>query len=53
MALYCYQCDSAVQTDCMEEFDHAHKDQLTVKSSECTVDASKYCIKTTGVWGGG
>ncbi|KAK2180132.1 hypothetical protein NP493_458g03080 [Ridgeia piscesae] len=52
MALYCYQCDSAVQTDCMEEFDHAHKDQLTVKSSECTVDASKYCIKTTGVWGG-
>ncbi|KAI0222034.1 hypothetical protein LSAT2_026711 [Lamellibrachia satsuma] len=50
--LHCYQCDSAVDTDCMEEFDHAHKDQLTVKSSDCKVDASEYCIKTTGVWGG-
>ena len=51
-ALHCYQCDSAIDTDCMEEFDHAHKDQLTVQSSECKVDASEHCIKTTGVWGG-
>lgn len=52
VALHCYQCHSAVDTDCMEEFDHAHKDLLTVKSSECKVDAPNYCIKTTGVWGG-
>ena len=50
--LSCYQCDSNEDADCTEYFDHEHYTDLTVRSTECTVDAAKYCIKTTGVWGG-
>lgn len=50
--LQCYQCDSSVDPDCKENFDWEHLDQLTIRPTQCTVDAAKYCIKTTGVWGG-
>ena len=50
--LNCYQCDSNDNPDCTEYFDHDHTSTLTVRSTECSVDASEYCIKTTGVWGG-
>ena len=50
--LKCYQCDSTKDSDCREVFDHKHVDIITVKSTECTVDSAKFCIKTTGVWGG-
>jgi hypothetical protein len=50
--LMCYQCDSAKDADCKENFDWDHLDSLTIQPTECTVDQAKYCIKTTGVWGG-
>jgi len=52
VALNCYQCDSNTEADCQEFFDHAHQNSLTIKPTQCSVDASKFCIKTTGVWGG-
>jgi len=52
LGLNCYQCSSDVDPDCKEDFDWAHLDTLTIKSTLCTVDQAKYCIKTTGVWGG-
>ena len=51
-ALSCYGCDSKNDPDCKEFFDHENINSLTVKSTECQVDAAQYCIKTTGVWGG-
>ena len=51
-ALSCYQCDSKVDPDCKENFDHSNRDTLTIKSGECQVDAAEFCVKTTGVWGG-
>jgi len=50
--LGCYQCESTEEPDCKEYFDHSNIDSITIRSEECTVDAAKYCIKTTGVWGG-
>lgn len=50
--LQCYQCDSSVDPDCKENFDWEHLDQITIRPTECTVDAARYCVKTTGVWGG-
>jgi hypothetical protein len=52
LTLNCYQCNSAVDPDCTEKFDTSHISSLTVKPEPCTVEAAKYCIKTTGVWGG-
>ncbi len=52
LGMQCYQCDSNTNPDCTEWFDHDHKDTLTVRSTECEVDSSKFCVKTTGVWGG-
>ena len=52
LALSCYQCESTEEPDCKEYFDHANIDTITIRSEECTVDAAKFCIKTTGVWGG-
>ena len=51
-SLSCYQCDSKIHSDCIEDFDHSHRSSLTIKSTECDVDAAEYCVKTTGVWGG-
>ena len=50
--LNCYQCDSNTNPDCTEFFDHDNVHTLTIRSTECKVDASEFCIKTTGVWGG-
>ena len=50
--LSCYQCNSRVDSDCIEDFDHDNQDTLTIKSEECRVDAAEFCVKTTGVWGG-
>jgi len=52
LSVNCYQCDSNNDPDCTEQFDTENIDSLTVRSSECTVDAASYCIKTTGVYGG-
>ena len=51
-ALHCYQCDSKTNPDCKEYFDHGNIDQLSVKPTECGVDAAEYCVKTSGAWGG-
>jgi len=51
-SINCYQCDSNNDPDCTEQFDNENIESLTVRSTECTVDAAKYCIKTTGVYGG-
>lgn len=52
LAISCYQCNSKTDPDCKEFFDHSTRNTLTVKSTECSVDAAEFCIKTTGVWGG-
>lgn len=52
LGLDCYQCSSAVDPDCKEDFDWEHFNMLTIKPTKCEVDQARYCIKTTGVWGG-
>lgn len=52
LCMNCYQCDSRDHPDCKENFDFANLDSVTIQSTECTVDAARYCVKTTGVWGG-
>ena len=44
-SLNCYQCDSNTNPDCTEFFDHDNVDTLTIRSTECKVDASEFCIK--------
>lgn len=52
LGMSCYQCDSRNDPDCKEFFDHANLASMIIRPLECKVDASEYCVKTTGVWGG-
>ena len=47
----CYQCESTDHPDCKEYFE-SDFGSIAIQPEECTVDASAYCVKTTGVWGG-
>ncbi|XP_064607936.1 tRNA-splicing endonuclease subunit Sen54-like [Liolophura sinensis] len=50
-ALMCYQCNSSLDYNCQEMFDHdSGNNPLT--ASYCDLYEAKYCIKTTGIWGG-
>lgn len=51
LALNCYQCNSTLDSNCQDRFDH---DQSVnpIRSTKCTVYNARYCIKITGVWGG-
>lgn len=50
-ALQCFQCSSENDPECMENFDTGN-DQRFLQSTECEVNAAKYCVKTTGIFGG-
>lgn len=51
-SLNCYQCTSSDDIDCVENFDWDHASEMELKPTPCEVEAARYCIKTTGVWGG-
>lgn len=50
-ALKCYQCSSEDDPECMENFDTGNEERF-LTSTECEVNAARYCIKTTGIFGG-
>ncbi|XP_005104417.1 U-scoloptoxin(05)-Sm1a [Aplysia californica] len=50
-ALYCYQCDSTLDSNCQEKWDESlsvNEDKYTL----CQLWDAKYCAKVTGMWGG-
>ncbi|KAL4240452.1 hypothetical protein ACF0H5_001244 [Mactra antiquata] len=50
-ALTCFQCNSTLDHNCQEMFNHDNP-YLTLKSTECQMYNAKFCIKVTGLWGG-
>ena len=50
-ALSCYQCSSENDPECMEDFDTGN-DQRFLESTKCDVNAARFCVKTTGIFGG-
>ncbi|CAL8108619.1 unnamed protein product [Calicophoron daubneyi] len=48
-ALSCYICNSSANVDCMSNLDPV---TTPLRPAECNVANSKYCIKTTGTYGG-
>nr|AHD24742.1 boudin [Schmidtea mediterranea] len=48
-ALTCFQCNSTKDSDCLENFQYYGTNSLIPIS--CPVDRSRFCIKTTGVFG--
>ncbi|KAK3583001.1 hypothetical protein CHS0354_005642 [Potamilus streckersoni] len=51
MGFACYQCNSTLDTNCQEIFDHENPNNPVI-SSQCMMYDAKYCIKVTGLWGG-
>lgn len=49
--LNCYQCNSTLDHNCGEKFDHELKDN-PVQPKKCTIYLAQYCVKVTGLWGG-
>ena len=49
--LNCYQCNSTLDHNCQEFFNHNNPNQQMVPT-QCQMYAAKYCIKVTGLWGG-
>ena len=50
-SLYCYHCDSTLNSNCQEIWD----DTLATNElyyTECNVHDAKFCAKVTGMWGG-
>ncbi|XP_045212145.2 U-scoloptoxin(05)-Sm1a-like [Mercenaria mercenaria] len=50
-ALQCYQCDSTLDHNCQEYFNHDNPN-IPLRATECQMYSAKYCIKATGLWGG-
>ncbi|KAH3734677.1 U-scoloptoxin(05)-Sm1a-like [Dreissena polymorpha] len=50
-SLECYQCNSAVDSECQEFFNHDLPDS-SQRPKLCTMYQAQYCIKVTGMWGG-
>ncbi|GFO38426.1 uncharacterized protein PoB_006493100 [Plakobranchus ocellatus] len=51
LAKFCYQCDSTLDSNCQEMWDH----NLAInqqKYKECDLWGAGYCVKVTGMWGG-
>ncbi|KAH7646448.1 hypothetical protein HUG17_1986 [Dermatophagoides farinae] len=50
MAIECFQCDSNVDLECSELFD---SDMTSLRPKSCdNVYEARFCIKTTGMYGG-
>lgn len=47
----CYQCNSTLDHNCQEYFDHTNPNQA-LKATHCKMQDAKFCIKVTGLWGG-
>ena len=47
----CYQCNSTLDHNCQEFFDHTNPNQA-LKATHCKMQDAKFCIKVTGLWGG-
>ncbi|XP_060552536.1 U-scoloptoxin(05)-Sm1a-like [Ruditapes philippinarum] len=50
-ALNCYQCDSTLDHNCQEYFNHDNPN-VPLRATECKMYNAKFCIKATGLWGG-
>lgn len=50
-ALKCYQCDSALDHNCQEYFNHENPNN-PLSATDCQMYNAKFCIKATGLWGG-
>ncbi|KAF8566385.1 hypothetical protein P879_06365 [Paragonimus westermani] len=46
---YCYVCNSSINHDCLDIIDLT---TTSIRPTLCNVAGSKYCIKTTGTYGG-
>ncbi|WAQ97522.1 TX51A-like protein [Mya arenaria] len=51
LSLKCYQCNSTLDHNCQEYFNH-NNPYSPLEAEECTMYDAKYCIKVTGLWGG-
>lgn len=49
--LNCYQCNSTLDSNCAEKFDHRLENN-PVQPEPCTIYLAQYCVKVTGIWGG-
>ncbi|XP_027200108.2 UPAR/Ly6 domain-containing protein bou-like [Dermatophagoides pteronyssinus] len=50
IAIKCFQCDSNIDLECSEYFD---SDMTSLQSKSCdNVFEARFCIKTTGMFGG-
>ena len=50
LAINCYQCNSSSSTDCNELF---NAEDTNLKAQSCDhVYEARYCVKTTGIYGG-
>lgn len=46
----CYQCDSNIDLECSEEFDQS---TAKLRAQSCDhIHEARFCIKTTGMYGG-
>ncbi|KAK0058113.1 U-scoloptoxin(05)-Sm1a [Biomphalaria pfeifferi] len=50
-AFNCYQCDSTLDSNCQENWDHSLSYNRQ-KYQPCNLWNAKFCIKATGMWGG-
>ncbi|XP_071106542.1 UPAR/Ly6 domain-containing protein bou-like [Haliotis cracherodii] len=50
-ALSCYICNSTLDHNCQEKFNHDSPVALA-KKRDCNMWGAKFCIKVTGLWGG-
>lgn len=51
VGLNCYQCNSTLDHNCGEYFDH-NLENHPVQPQLCTIYLAQYCVKVTGLWGG-
>lgn len=50
LSINCYQCNSSSSTDCNELF---NAEDTNLKAQSCdNVYEARYCVKTTGIYGG-
>ncbi|KAK6170843.1 hypothetical protein SNE40_019141 [Patella caerulea] len=50
-AMECFQCNSTLDSNCQDQFDHSIANHPQ-KSKYCKMHDAKFCIKVTGLWGG-
>ncbi|KAH9502312.1 hypothetical protein Btru_073432 [Bulinus truncatus] len=51
IAFSCYQCDSTLDSNCQENWDHSLSYNKQ-KYRSCNLWNAQFCVKATGMWGG-